>query len=139
MAGNKTLTILKPDVVEQNAIGPVLTQITAHDFRIRAMRYTKLSDEQARGFYEIHKDKSFFENLIKFMTSGPVVLAILEKDNAVEDFRKLIGPTDSTKAEQGTIRHSYGTDIERNAVHGSDSDENAERECNFFFSYSERY
>lgn len=139
MTENKTFTILKPDVVAQNAIGPVLTQISAHDFKIRAMKYTRITEDQARRFYEIHKERPFFEALIEFMTSGPVLVAVLEKENAVEDFRKLIGSTDSTKAEKGTIRYSYGTDIQQNAIHGSDSDENAERECNFFFAYADHY
>lgn len=133
----KTLAIIKPDSVEKGVIGEIISKIENAGFKILAMKYTKLSVEQAKAFYEIHKDKPFFNDLVKYMTSGPIVPIALEKVNAVEDFRKLIGSTDPAKAEEGTIRKLYGTNIERNAIHGSDSPENAEREVLFFFSISE--
>ncbi len=135
--GKKTLAIIKPDSVEQNLIGKILTMITEAGFKIDAMKYTKLTREQASVFYAVHKERPFFNDLLNYITSGPIVPIALEKDNAVEDFRKLIGATDPAKADSGTVRNLYGTSIERNAVHGSDSDENAEIEAGFFFSTSE--
>ncbi len=139
MSGNITFTMIKPGAVRNEHIGPILTMINNAGFRLIAMKYVKLRTAQAEVFYSIHKDKPFFRDLIKFITSGPVVAAILEKENAVKDYRKLIGTTDPTKAKEGTIRKLFAKSIEHNAVHGSDSDENAIRECNFFFSYSERF
>ena len=139
MSGNITFTMIKPGAVQNEHIGPILTIINDAGFRIVAMKYVKLRTAQAEVFYSVHKGKPFFRDLIKFIASGPVVAAILEKEDAVKDFRKLIGTTDPTKAEEGTIRKLFAKSIEHNAVHGSDSDENAIRECNFFFSYSERF
>lgn len=139
MSGNITFTMIKPGAVRNEHIGPIFTMINNAGFRLIAMKYVKLRTAQAEVFYSVHKDKPFFRDLIKFITSGPVVAAILEKENAVKDYRKLIGTTDPTKAEKGTIRKLFAKSIEHNAVHGSDSDENAIRECNFFFSYSERF
>ena len=139
MAGNRTLTMIKPDAVRANNIGPILAQINKAGFKIVAMKYTKLSREKASEFYAIHQGKGFFDELIDFMTSGPIVAAILEKDNAVEDFRTLIGSTNPADAAPGTIRALYATDIGQNAVHGSDSDENAAIEGSFHFAGTEIY
>jgi len=139
MAGTKTLTIIKPGAVSNEFIGPILAKINANGFHIAAMKLIQLTRKQAQGFYSVHKERSFYNSLVDFMTSGPVVVAILEKENAVEAYRKLIGNTDPTKAEEGTIRKLFAESIERNAVHGSDSDENAKKESDFFFSTSERY
>jgi len=139
MAGTKTLTIIKPGAVSNEFIGPILAKINASGFHISAMKLILLTRKQAQGFYAVHKERPFYNSLIEFMTSGPVVVAILEKENAVEAYRKLIGNTDPEKAEEGTIRKLFAESIERNAVHGSDSDENAKKECDFFFSTSDRY
>jgi nucleoside-diphosphate kinase len=139
MAGNKTLTIIKPLAVKHGDIGSILAKINEAGFRIIAIKYTHLRLEEAKTFYAVHKGKSFYETLVSFMSSGPIVLAILEKENAVEDYRNLIGSTDPSVAAKGTIRNIFGTNIQANAVHGSDSDENAEIECNFFFSQCERF
>ncbi len=139
MSGNKTLTIIKPGAVSNEFIGPILAKINTAGFHISAMKFLRLTRNQAVNFYSVHTDKPFFGSLIDFMTSGPVVVAILEKPNAVADYRKLIGATDPAKAEEGTIRRMFAESIERNAVHGSDSDTNAEKECDFFFSKSERF
>lgn len=139
MATNRTFTMIKPDAVENNYIGGILSKINEAGFRVVAMKYTKLSSESAGKFYEIHKERPFYGELVDYMSSGPIVAAILEKDNAVADFRKLIGATDPAKAEKGTIRNLYAKSIAANAVHGSDSDENAEIEGNFFFSGMERF
>lgn len=139
MAGTKTLTIIKPGAVSNEYIGPILAKINANGFHIAALRLFRLTKVQAENFYVVHKEKPFYDSLVNFMSSGPVVTAILEKENAVEDYRKLIGNTDPAKAEDGTIRRLFAESIERNAVHGSDSDETAEYECNFFFSRSERF
>ncbi len=139
MATNRTFTMIKPDAVANGYIGAILNDIIAGGFKIIAMKYIQLSPENAGNFYAIHKERPFYGELVKFMTSGPIVAAILEKDNAVEDFRKLIGATDPSKAEEGTIRNKYAKSIDANAVHGSDSDENAEIEGNFFFSQFERF
>lgn len=133
MAGNKTLAILKPDTVQKKNAGKIIQMILDAGFEIRAMKLLRLELKQAEKFYDIHREKSFFNDLTDFMTSGAIIPMILEKENAVEDFRKLIGATDPEKAEEGTVRKLFSESVERNAVHGSDSDENAERECDFFF------
>ena len=139
MATNRTFTMIKPDAVGNNYIGPILAKINEAGFRIVAMKYTRLSTEMAGRFYAVHKERPFFGELVEYMSSGPIVAAILEKENAVADFRKLIGATDPSKAEPGTIRAMYAKSIAANAVHGSDSDENAEIEGNFYFSQTERF
>ncbi|MCG8697087.1 MAG: nucleoside-diphosphate kinase [Bacteroidales bacterium] len=139
MPGTKTLTIIKPGAVSHEFIGPILHIINDKGFHISAMKYFKLNKEQAMNFYSVHQEKAFYDGLVEFMTSGPVVVAILEKNNAVAEYRKLIGHTDPSKAEAGTIRKLFAESLERNAVHGSDSDANAVHECDFFFSRSERF
>lgn len=139
MATNRTFTMIKPDAVEANNIGSILAMITEAGFKIVALKYTKLSEAQAGSFYEVHKERPFYGELVEFMSRGPIVAAILEKDNAVEDFRKLIGATNPAQAEEGTIRKRFAKSIGENAVHGSDSDENAAIEGNFFFSQLERF
>ncbi|MBN1597413.1 MAG: nucleoside-diphosphate kinase [Bacteroidales bacterium] len=139
MAGTKTLTIIKPGAVSHEYIGPILNKINEAGFHISAMRLFMLNRQQAGNFYQVHAEKPFYNSLIEFMTSGPVVVAILEKENAVIEYRRRIGHTDPSKAEPGTIRKMFAESMERNAVHGSDSDENAEIECDFFFSKSERF
>lgn len=139
MTTNRTFTMIKPDGVQNGHIGAILDHITKAGFRIVAMKYTILTTAAAGKFYEVHKERPFYKDLVNYMSSGPVVAAILEKDNAVEDFRKIIGATDPSKAEAGTIRALYAKSIEANAVHGSDSDENADIEGNFYFSQLERY
>jgi nucleoside-diphosphate kinase len=139
MATNRTFTMIKPDAVENNYIGGILKMINDAGFRIVALKYTKLSTEAAGKFYEVHKERPFYGELVTYMSNGPIVAAILEKDNAVADFRNLIGATDPTKAEEGTIRKIYAKSIAANAVHGSDSDENAQIEGDFFFSKLERF
>lgn len=139
MAGKLTFTMIKPDAVENNHIGPILAKINEAGFRIVAMKYTRLSAEMAGKFYEVHKERPFYGELVDYMSSGPLVAAILEKDNAVADFRTLIGATDPIKAAPGTIRALFAKSIAANAVHGSDSDENAAIEGNFYFSQTERF
>src|SRR6476661_350714 len=139
MTTNRTFTMIKPDAVANGHIGAILNDITEGGFKIIAMKYTSLSPELAGKFYEILKERPFYKDLVEFMSSGPIVAAILEKDNAIEDFRKLIGATDPTKADAGTSRNKYANSIEANAIHGSDSDENALIEGNFFFSAYERF
>jgi nucleoside-diphosphate kinase len=139
MAGTKTLTIIKPEAVRNEYIGPILAKINTNGFHIAALKLIRLNREQAERFYAVHRDKHFFAGLVNFMTSGQVVVAILEKENAVADYRRLMGTTDPAKAEEGTLRKLFAENIERNAVHGSDSDENAETECDFFFARSERF
>jgi len=139
MSGNITLTMIKPDAVKKNYIGPILKMINEGGFRIVAMKYTQLSREKAGEFYAVHKERPFYNELVDFMSSGPIVAAILEKENAVDDFRKLIGATDPSKADEGTIRKLYASSIGENAVHGSDSDENAIIEGDFHFSKLERF
>jgi nucleoside-diphosphate kinase len=139
MTTNRTFTMLKPDAVADNNIGNILAMINKAGFRIVAMKYTKLSAEAAGKFYEVHKERPFYGELVAYMSSGPIVAAILEKDNAVEDFRKLIGATNPANAEEGTIRKLYAKSIGENAVHGSDSDENAAIEGSFYFSNLERF
>lgn len=134
---NRTLAILKPDCVEKNLIGKVITHIQEAGFKIIGMKMTRLTVDSASGFYEIHRDKVFFKDLIEYMTSGPCVPIALQKENAVEDFRKLIGATNPEKAEAGTIRKLYAENIQRNIIHGSDSDENAVKEIMHFFSRKE--
>ena len=136
---NRTFTMIKPDAVKAGNIGNILQMMNAAGFRIVAMKYTKISLEQAGKFYEIHKERPFFGELTEFMSSGPIVAAILEKDNAVADFRKLIGATNPAQAEEGTIRKLYAASIGENAVHGSDSDDNAKIEGDFFFNGLERF
>jgi len=139
MVGNITFTMIKPYAVEKQCTGKILESINAHGFEIVAMKMVKLTREQAASFYEVHKGRPFYDGLVEFMSSGPIVAAILRKENAVEAYRELIGATDPAKAAEGTIRAMCGTDIQRNAVHGSDSDENARREADFFFSALERF
>lgn len=139
MTGTITLTMIKPDAVANNHIGGILKMINEAGFRIKAMKYTLLSKEQAGQFYAVHKDKGFYNDLVEFMTSGPIVAAILEKENAIADFRKLIGATNPANAEPGTVRATYAESVQRNAVHGSDSDENAIIESDFFFSKVDRF
>ncbi|KOF02670.1 nucleoside diphosphate kinase [Roseivirga ehrenbergii] len=139
MATNRTFTMVKPDAVEAGNIGGILNMIEEAGFKIVAMKYVKLSAEIAGKFYEVHSERPFYGELCEYMSSGPIVAAILEKDNAVADFRKLIGATNPADAEEGTIRKKYATSISANAVHGSDSDENAAIEGSFFFSQFERF
>ncbi len=139
MAGNITLTMIKPDAVADGFSGKIIDHIIGAGFKIQAMKLTRLSKEKAEEFYAIHRSKPFFGELVAFMTEGPIVAAVLEKDNAVEDFRKLIGATNPEKADAGTIRKLYAKNIERNAIHGSDSDENAALEASFHFSGLERF
>lgn len=139
MTTNITFTMLKPDAVKNNYTGKILDQILQAGFSLKAMKYIWLTPAQAGSFYAIHKDRPFYNDLVTFMSSGPIVAAVLEKSNAVEDFRKLIGATDPQKAEPGTIRNLYAKSIDANAVHGSDSDENAQIEAGFFFSNFEKF
>ena len=139
MAGKITFTMIKPSAFKSNYTGAILKMINDSGFVIKAMKVTRLSKEQAGAFYEIHKGKSFYESLVNFMSSGPIVAAMLEKENAVDDFRKLIGDTNPANAAEGTIRKLYAVSLEENAVHGSDSDENANIEADFFFSKIERF
>lgn len=131
--------MLKPDSIEKGNIGPILEKITSSGFRIVAMKLTQLTIPDAQAFYAVHKDRPFFEDLVHYMTSGPIVAAILEKDNAVEDFRTLIGATNPAEAAEGTIRKMFAESISQNAVHGSDSDENASIEGAFHFSVREMF
>ena len=137
--GNLTFTMIKPDAVLAGTSTAISKIISEAGFKFRALKMTKLTQEQAERFYSIHKDKPFFNELINFMTSGPIIAAIIEKENAVENFRELIGATNPANAKESTIRKLYGTDNTKNAVHGSDCDENAIIESNFFFSNLERY
>jgi len=139
MESNKTFTMIKPDAVANGHIGGILDKIIKSGFKITAMKYTLLSAEKAGEFYSVHKERGFYNDLVAFMSSGPIVAAILEKDNAIEDYRKLIGATDPSKAEPGTIRNLFAKSIDANAVHGSDSDENAKIEGDFFFSAFEKF
>lgn len=139
MKGNITLTMIKPEAVRNGHTGHILAKITEGGFGIVAMKYLKLTREQAEKFYEVHSERPFYKDLVEFMTSGPIVAAILEKVNAVEAYRTYIGSTNPKDAAPGTVRALYGTNIQENAVHGSDSDENAAREASFFFSELERY
>ena len=138
MATNKTFTMIKPEAVENGNIGAILERINAAGFRIVAMKKTQLSADSAGTFYEVHKERPFYGELVSYMSSGPIVAAILEKNNAVADFRALIGATDPTEAADGTIRKEFAESKAKNAVHGSDSDENAAIEGDFFFTEEER-
>lgn len=139
MSNNRTFTMIKPDAVANGHTGAILDHIIKGGFNLVAMKYLVLSKGKAGEFYAVHKERPFYGELVDFMSSGPIVAAILEKDNAVEDFRKLIGATDPKKAEAGTIRALYAESIGANAIHGSDSDENAKIEGDFFFSGLERF
>lgn len=132
-----TLTILKPDSVGAGDTGKILDHLIQEGFALRGLKLTRLTEAQARSFYEVHKERPFYQGLVAFMTSAPVVVAALERADAVAHLRQVMGATDSAKAAPGTIRARFGTDIERNAIHGSDSPENARRETGFFFSDAE--
>lgn len=136
---NRTFTMIKPDATSKGHTGAILDQIIKAGFDIKAMKWTKLTPEKAGEFYAIHKERPFYSELVEFMSSGPIVAAILEKDNAVTEFRTLIGATNPAQAEEGTIRKKFATSVGENAVHGSDSDENAAIEGSFFFSLLERF
>ena len=139
MAGNRTFTMIKPDAIGAGNAGAILKMIEEAGFRIVAMKMTRLSEERAGQFYEVHKERPFYNDLKSYMSSGPIIAAILEKDNAVADFRTLIGATNPAEAAEGTIRNLFATSIEANAVHGSDSDENAAIEGSFYFSKTEQF
>ena len=134
MAGNRTFTMIKPDAVGSNNIGNITQMISDAGFKIKAMKLTQLTRSQAEEFYAVHSERPFYGELVEYMTSGPIVAAVLEKENAVIDFRNLIGSTDPNEAEEGTIRKKYAESKGRNAVHGSDSDENAQIEADFHFN-----
>jgi nucleoside-diphosphate kinase len=136
---NRTFTMIKPDATSKGFTGAILDQIIKAGFSIKAMKWTRLSTEKAGEFYAIHKERPFYAELVEFMSSGNIIAAILQKENAVADFRKLIGATNPAQAEEGTIRKNFAASVGENAVHGSDSDENAEIEANFFFSNLERF
>ena len=136
---NRTFTMIKPDAFKNGHAGAILDRILQEGYQIKALKMTKLTPEKAGEFYAIHKERPFFQELVSFMCEGPIIAAILEKENAVEDFRKLIGATNPANAEEGTIRKRFARSIGENAVHGSDSDENAAIEGNFFFSMLERF
>ena len=137
MKTNRTFTMLKPDSIEDGYMLPILNKISESGFKIIALKYKKMNREEAQEFYSIHSEKPFFNDLINFITRGPIVAAVLEKDNAVQDFRKLIGSTDPNEAEEGTIRKSFARSKGENAVHGSDSDQNANVEISFHFDKTE--
>lgn len=135
----QTLTIIKPDAVKAGVFGEILQRISNEGFLIKALKMTQLDSKEAQQFYSIHQGKPFFEDLVQFMTSGPIIVAVLEKENAVENFRQLIGNTNPSLADEGTIRKKYATSIRKNAIHGSDSVENAQIEIAFHFSKREIY
>lgn len=139
MATNRTFTMLKPDAIENGYMGKIIDMFIQGGFTIKAMKYARLSEDQAREFYAVHSERPFYEDLVAYMTSGPIVAAILEKENAVADFRALIGATDPEDAADGTVRKLYAENKGRNAVHGSDSDENAQIEGDFHFSVNEQF
>lgn len=139
MAGNKTFTIIKPCAMKSGYMGNIINDIEKGGFRFCAMKFLQMTTAQAEHFYGIHRDKPFFKDLVEFMTSGPVVVAVLEKENAVEAYRKFIGSTNPANAEEGTLRKKYAKSIQENAVHGSDSDDNAVIESSFFFSGIEQF
>jgi nucleoside-diphosphate kinase len=139
MAGKRTFTMIKPDAVEAGNVGAILEQITASGFRIVGLKMTQMTTADAEEFYAVHNERPFFGELVEFMTRGPIVSAVLEKDNAVEDFRALIGATNPEDAAEGTIRKKYAKSVGENAVHGSDSDENAKIEAAFHFSGREMF
>lgn len=136
---NTTLMMIKPDAVENGHIGNILQKVSSSGFQIKALKLTQLSLKDAERFYEIHKERTFFNDLVSFMSRGPIVVAVLKKKDAVNSFRNLIGSTDPSEAAEGTIRKLYATSIGENAVHGSDSDENAEIESSFHFAGRERF
>lgn len=138
MSGNFTFMMIKPDAVASGKSGVIIDKIISSGFSLKAMKLTLLSKKSAEDFYAIHKDRPFFAGLVEFMSSGPIVAAILEKENAVADFRTLIGATNPEEAAEGTLRRLYATSIQKNAMHGSDSDVNADRESAFFFSELEK-
>ena len=135
--GERTLSLVKPDAVAAGATGDILSRFEKAGLEIVALKKMRLTESQARGFYAVHKDRPFFEDLVKFMTEGPIVASVLEGEDAIAKNRELMGPTDSTQAEPGTIRGDHGTDIERNAVHGSDAPETARVEIAYFFNAME--
>mgnify|MGYP002349966256 CR=1 FL=1 len=139
MGKSITFTMIKPPAVNDQNFGSILSMIKEAGFRVTSLKMIQLTNNSASAFYAEHIGKSFFEDLVKFMTSGPIIAAILEKENAVADFRKLIGSTDPAKAEEGTVRALFGKSLQSNAIHGSDSDESAVRESNFFFNHFERF
>ncbi|WP_090380073.1 nucleoside-diphosphate kinase [Dyadobacter sp. SG02] len=139
MPTNKTFTMIKPDAVKDGHAGSIIKLIEAAGFRIVALKKTQLTSERAGEFYAVHKERPFYNDLCQYMSSGAIIPMILEKENAVADFRKLIGATNPANAEEGTIRKLYAISMEKNAIHGSDSDENAEIEGNFFFSHVEQF
>ena len=134
---NRTFTIVKPDSVEKGNFGKIMARLEAEGFRVLGVKKVSLGDRQAQAFYAVHRQRPFFGDLVRYMTSGPVYVAALERSNAVPELRKLMGATDPAKAESGTIRKEFGESIERNAIHGSDSDENAKSEIAFFFAECE--
>ena len=139
MAVERTLSIIKPDAVAKNVLGEIYSRFEKAGLRIVAARMEHLSAQKAGEFYAVHKERPFYNDLVDFMVSGPIVVGLLEKEDAVEDYRKLIGATDPSKAEEGTIRKLYAESVQANAVHGSDSDENAAIEASFFFASSDRF
>lgn len=139
MAGNITFTMIKPDAFSAGNSGAMIKMIEEAGFQLKAMKLTRLSERKAGQFYEIHKERPFYNDLIQYMSSGPIIAITLEKENAVEDFRKLIGSTNPADAAEGTIRKLFARSIEANAIHGSDSDENAQIESSFFFSNLEKF
>ena len=136
---NTTFTMIKPDAVQNGHVGAILEKITTAGFVIRGLKLTQISQREAEAFYDVHKERPFFRELVTFMTSGPIVAAVLEKENAVADFRALIGSTNPEEAAEGTIRKLFAESVGRNAIHGSDSDDNANIECSFHFSSREIY
>ncbi len=139
MSGKITFTMIKPKAVADGNMGNIIAKIIEGGFNVKALKYTQLTENEAMKFYAVHKERPFYNDLVKFMTSGTIIAAVLEKDNAVEAYRNFIGATNPADAEEGTIRKLYGTSIEANAVHGSDSDENAQIESNFYFSEREMF
>jgi len=139
MSGNFTFTIIKPDAVKSGYIGEILSHMNKGGFKISGMKMLQLTQGEAEAFYGVHRERPFFKDLVSFMTSGAIVVAVLKKDNAVEDFRKLIGATNPENAAEGTIRKKFAKSMQENAVHGSDSDENAAIEASFFFATSDRF
>lgn len=139
MATNQTFTMIKPEAVQDNLVGAITQMMEAGGFRIVALKKTQLTPERAGQFYAVHQERPFYQDLVTYMSAGPIVAMILEKENAVADFRKLIGATNPAQAEEGTIRKKFAKSLEANAVHGSDSDENAQIEGDFFFGPDERF
>ncbi len=139
MSGNTTFTMIKPDAFEAGFTGAILQKFIENGFKIKALKLTQLRKEDAEAFYAVHSARPFFNSLVAFMSSGPIVAAVLEKENAVDNFRKLIGSTNPADAAEGTVRKLFAASIERNAVHGSDSDENAVIESGFFFTHFDRH